>query len=71
MDPYDSPLRSPVVCPKNPFLHSLLRTSQPVPYSGSDHNESQQPSLGAPFTILKADTVDDIHPALPIIRDIP
>ena len=30
MDPYDSPLRSPIVVPKPPFLHSLLRTSQSV-----------------------------------------
>ena len=28
MEPYDTPLRSPIVVPKNPFLHSLLRTSQ-------------------------------------------
>ena len=28
MDPYDSPLRSPYTSPKDPFLHSLLRTSQ-------------------------------------------
>ena len=29
MDPYDSPLRSPIVSPKNPFPHSLLRTREP------------------------------------------
>ena len=28
MDPYDSPLRSRIVVPRNPFLHSLLRASQ-------------------------------------------
>ena len=28
MDPYDGPLRSPYSSPKNPFLHSLLRTIQ-------------------------------------------
>ena len=28
MDPYDSPLRSPLVGPNNPFPHSLLRTRE-------------------------------------------
>ena len=32
MDPYDSPLRSPRVVLKNPFLHSLLGTSQRTKY---------------------------------------
>ena len=35
MDPYDSPLRSPRVVPKNPFLHFLLGTSQRTKYKRS------------------------------------
>ena len=31
MDPYHSPLRSPIVVPKSPFPHSLLRTLHPKP----------------------------------------
>ena len=33
MDPYDSPLRSPIECssPNDPFPHSLLRTRQFLP----------------------------------------
>ena len=30
MDPYDSPLRSAVVSPSNPFPHSLQRTRDKI-----------------------------------------